>query len=113
MATFYRPAIQSSDYPAFAAINDLELPALSAAWQRLHDQRERHLQRSGHRTVPIPVKPGEFLSYCRERRLRPDQVALHAFAQYRGHSSSPARPRDAPPLPALAPSLRSKLKARR
>lgn len=103
MATFYRPTIQSTDYPAFAAIVDLNLPKLASAWKAQHDLSERQLRRSGHRTVSIPVKPGEFLSYCRERHLRPDRVALHAFAQYSGPPSLPARSTEARRLPVITP----------
>ena len=106
MATFYRPSIHSNDYLAFAAIVDLDLPKQSSVWQAQHELTERQLRRAGHRTISIPVKPGEFLSYCRERQLRPDRVALHAFAQYSGPPRMRARSTEARPLPVITPVRR-------
>jgi hypothetical protein len=112
MATFYRPYIHPSDYPAFTAIADLELPRLYPAWQIQRELSERQLRRSGHRTVSVAVKPEEFLSYCRERRLRPDSVALHAFAQYSGRGATAARDRDIQPIPVVAPAVQARLGGR-
>jgi hypothetical protein len=107
MATFYRPYIHPSDYPAFTAIADLELPRLYPTWRIQRELSERQLRRSGHRTASVEVKPGEFLSYCRERQLRPDSVALHAFAQYCGRVPTAAGDRDIQPIPVVAPAARA------
>ena len=71
------PFIQIDDYEAFREIIP-ELPDTDAAWQEKHEQATRA---PGEFQV-VPVRPGEFMEYCRVHDKRHSEQSLWDFAHH-------------------------------
>ena len=79
MATEPLPFIAADDYEDFRGIIP-EFPDTHADWLKAHERAKG--ERSQINPVQeVPVRPDEFVAYCRDRIARPSAEALLRFAR--------------------------------